>query len=357
MSNKKMSTLTIGENTYEVVDETARAEIETLKQSGGGCDCDVEAVVEATNNANQAVADTYAWLEKVAPLEEALSEKIGEADTAIENANFAADLANNRASSAEVAAINANEKATLASNAATAALNAKTAIETARDNGEFNGKSPLKGTDYYTPADKEELIAKIVADLGSPIVGTIDDNNNIILSGELAEGEYTLKYVNAGEYTKIATITVTGDGEVTPDVPDVPDEPEEIKNRLNYGTTEVGGAEIYNGKGWAENTRWSASSNAPSTKTGMYLTGIIPVKSGDTVYTYDMPYTAGISEATYFVNYHSDGNITETQINSHAADSNNVHVFTVPDGVIGVRFSCFGISETSMVTVNQYPIE
>lgn len=91
----------------------------------------------------------------------------------------------------------------------------------------------------------------------------------------------------------------------------------------------------------------------------MYLTGIISVESGDTVYTYGIPFSAALSEASYFVNYYSDGSITEMQINSSTppvADKNNVYSFTVPDGVIGVRFSCFGISETSMITVNQYPI-
>ena len=44
------------------------------------------------------------------------------------------------------------------------------------------------------------------------------------------------------------------------------------------------GAEIYNGKGYKENTRWSSSSAAESGATGVYVTGCIPWTKGATVY-------------------------------------------------------------------------
>ena len=41
------------------------------------------------------------------------------------------------------------------------------------------------------------------------IIGTLDENNNVILSGDLADGTYTLKYENAdGTYTELGTLQV-----------------------------------------------------------------------------------------------------------------------------------------------------
>lgn len=193
---------------------------------------------------------------------------------------------------------------------------------------------------------KDNMIGEILTLIGTPIAGAIDENNVITLGGELAEGTYTLRYLNQDEYIEIGTLTI---GEQT----------EEIKNWLNFGTTEVGGTEIYNGKGWKENTRWSASGNAPAAKDNMWLTGIVPVTSGDVVYTYNLPWISSLSESVYFIRYYSNGNIDEvnlTQNNPYTADENNVYSFSVPADVVGVRFSCFGISDNSMITVNQYPL-
>lgn len=47
------------------------------------------------------------------------------------------------------------------------------------------------------------------------IIGTLDENNNVILSGDLADGTYTLKYENTdGTFTEIGTLQV-GDLSVT----------------------------------------------------------------------------------------------------------------------------------------------
>lgn len=41
------------------------------------------------------------------------------------------------------------------------------------------------------------------------VIGTLDENNNVILSGDLADGTYTLKYENAdGTYTELGTLQV-----------------------------------------------------------------------------------------------------------------------------------------------------
>lgn len=53
----------------------------------------------------------------------------------------------------------------------------------------------------------DEVAAEVLARLGTPVFGTVDEENNIILSGNLAEGTYTLKYEDAdGKITEIGTL-------------------------------------------------------------------------------------------------------------------------------------------------------
>lgn len=62
-------------------------------------------------------------------------------------------------------------------------------------------------------ADQQTAIEELQEALRlNPILGSIDENNNIILVGTLADGEYTLKYENGDEYIEIGTLVV-GEGE------------------------------------------------------------------------------------------------------------------------------------------------
>lgn len=45
-----------------------------------------------------------------------------------------------------------------------------------------------------TEADKAEIVAAVLESIGTPVFGTVDGNNNIILSGNLADGTYSIKY-------------------------------------------------------------------------------------------------------------------------------------------------------------------
>lgn len=85
------------------------------------------------------------------------------------------------------------------------------------------------------------------------VYGDVDTNNNIVLSGELADGTYTLKYENAdGTTTEIGSFTV---GEVLPS----------YTNLFNPATASI-------------NTRYSNSSGTLNTSaTGYVLTDYIPV--------------------------------------------------------------------------------
>ena len=62
-----------------------------------------------------------------------------------------------------------------------------------------DGKTPVKGVDYFTEADKAEIVAAVIESLGgNPIFGIVDENNNIIVNGDLPDGTYTVKYEMEG---------------------------------------------------------------------------------------------------------------------------------------------------------------
>lgn len=83
------------------------------------------------------------------------------------------------------------------------------------------------GKDYVlTDADMAEIVADVIAAMGTPIAGTIDENKVITLGGDLAEGTYTLRWITKDGYAQICSLTVDGNGEITPpETPDTPDEP------------------------------------------------------------------------------------------------------------------------------------
>ena len=74
------------------------------------------------------------------------------------------------------------------------------------------GYTPVRGVDYYTEADTEAL-AQMVLDIlgGKPVLGYIDENNNIILVDDLADGTYVFKYEEIdGTYSVIGSLVVGG---------------------------------------------------------------------------------------------------------------------------------------------------
>ena len=73
----------------------------------------------------------------------------------------------------------------------------------------MDGYTPVRGTDYWTQEDKNQIVQEVIEALGTPVFGTVDNENTITLSGALEEGVYTLKYENNdGTLTEIGTITV-----------------------------------------------------------------------------------------------------------------------------------------------------
>lgn len=78
------------------------------------------------------------------------------------------------------------------------------------------GYSPVKGVDYWTDSDQEDIVQQVITALGTPVFGTVDAENNIILTGELADGTYALKYEDAeGNKTDVGSIVIGGAPVVT----------------------------------------------------------------------------------------------------------------------------------------------
>lgn len=71
------------------------------------------------------------------------------------------------------------------------------------------GYTPQKGVDYGTPADQEAIVQEVITALGTPVFGRVDADNNIILTGELADGTYIIKYEDGeGNVTEVGAVEV-----------------------------------------------------------------------------------------------------------------------------------------------------
>lgn len=67
--------------------------------------------------------------------------------------------------------------------------------ETVSAGGGSGSYTPQKGVDYWTEKDKAEIISSVIEALGGePIFGYVDENNNIVVQGNLADGTYSVKY-------------------------------------------------------------------------------------------------------------------------------------------------------------------
>lgn len=121
---------------------------------------------------------------------------------------------------------------------------------------------------------------------------------------------------------------------------------------------------IYNGKGWKENTRISTSSGyAERELTGVYLTGYIAVKSGDVVRFKNITFASSdYANLVYAYNSSKTGfasvAVTSSIFSPKTDDNGNVIQITIPStnpwNTTGfVRFNAKLIKDTSIITVNE----
>lgn len=122
--------------------------------------------------------------------------------------------------------------------------------------------------------------------------------------------------------------------------------------------------EDYNGDGvndgYKKDIRYSSSAGGLTSGTGYQVTGLIPTSAGDIVRI------KNVTSIQFYIYVKNDGSLgAQTPSNCYAdgysqPDSNGVYTFNAPSsataGWVGVRFSCKGITDNTIITVNE-PIE
>ena len=217
-----------------------------------------------------------------------------------------------------------------------------------RNQGSSNvGKILVVGTDgMLTLVDMPEGGAS------GDVTGTLDESNNILLSGNLASGTYTLSFVNEdGTYSGAGTLEVV-------EIPK-PEEPAEPTNWIK----EVG---------YTAGLRISLSAGAEREEPGYECTGYIPIKRGDvlkienidmteetptniTVFDIDkQPYRGGASSGNYGVTLHNlfvtngsqEGNAYTATLTGDIANS-------FGSGMAFIRISSKSITDESVVNIKR----
>jgi hypothetical protein len=171
-----------------------------------------------------------------------------------------------------------------------------------------DGKTPVKGTDYWTAADKAEMVEDVIEELNKE----------------------ELPYTNV------------------------------LKSALDEG-----GVSVYNTKGWRENTRLNSSNIAVDDEGGLYLTGYIHCNAGDIIRLKNITMQNTDDWKTCVVMFFSDCNSTASVGTSHGTyltnyqnaiwgSDGNLEQFKVTgDSVAYIRIQCAGISYKSIITVNE----
>jgi len=210
-----------------------------------------------------------------------------------------------------------------------------------------NGTTPVKGTDYFTESDKAEIVARVVAQIkDGGVIGYVDSNNNIVLSGNLSDGTYSIKYeIEDGSTLDVGNLVI---GEVEEEIIN------QIRNSVNADGTP------YGTNGYKSDTRIDSSTGNEATVAGHCATGFIPVTSADKVYIKEITYTD--ADKPRFAVY--DSSKTKLASSSFAAtgygwasESNGVWTIDVKvlksSGVAFFRFSAIGFTDETIITINQ----
>lgn len=135
------------------------------------------------------------------------------------------------------------------------------------------GYTPKPGTDYWTDEDQEAIVQQVIAALGTPVFGRVDEDCKITLTGELVDGKtYTFAFVDEdGGETVIGTYTKNNAPDYT--------------NQIAISTDADGN--VYNGTGYKVGYRLNSNGEEdqlPTTATNpAFITGFIPIKTGDVV--------------------------------------------------------------------------
>lgn len=277
-----------------------------------------------------------------------------------------------------------------------------------------DGYTPIKGVDYFDDTDKAEIVASVIETLGgNPVFGYVDKNNNIIVSGNLPDGSYSVKYemeggstvdignlvldtntyysvsnrltnctnsnsasevvggesysatitANSGYELKSLTVTMGGQSvsvsggtieiaSVTGDIV-ITAVAEEVKAEAKNWIKEVG---------YTEDTRLSLSSGGTTSASGYECTGFIPVKYGDVIRIKNIDITA--ENATNLVTYDGDKNQIKSAGNNYGGQLavlfatgvctlNSNALSGLTNSLAYIRIGSKSITADSILTVNE----
>lgn len=209
------------------------------------------------------------------------------------------------------------------------------------------GYTPVKFVDYWTDADQESIVQQVIAALGTPVFGRVDEDCKITLTGELVDGKtYTFAFVDEdGGETVIGTYTKNNAPDYT--------------NQIAISTDADGN--VYNGTGYKVGYRLNSSGEEdqlPTTATNpAFITGFIPIKSGDVVRmkdcyidtnNVDKTSTYGKANWSLYINY-----FTSDRAHKIKTEWNNMHTSKfVTDLVLDAGGYCTGFTFTSEIGSN-----
>lgn len=224
------------------------------------------------------------------------------------------------------------------------------------------GETGPQGPAYVlTDADRAAIVADVVASLGgNPVFGYVDENNNIIVSGNLADGTYTVKYeMEDGGTMDIGQLVLAEDE---------PDEPVQTYTNQIPLAIDASDNPFNGGQGWKTGYRLSASGGSETAADGYECTGFIPAKIGDVLRVKNIDLTA--ENATNIVFY--DGSKTPIACNGTNKGTTLTLFFStsegdgVSSGTIGnsanltfstdvafIRIGSQSITADSILTINE----
>lgn len=224
----------------------------------------------------------------------------------------------------------------------------------------FLGKSAGGGKSAYDYAveggysgTEAEFAARLAVLMDSgTVIGTLDGENRIILTGELSDGGYTVSYrMTDGSLVSIGDMTL-GDGEDNL-----------LPTAQNADGTPFDGSEDGNGggDGYKYGYRISLSSGNQTATDGVYCTGFMPAASTDTISVSNVEeYTANTAYNNilfYDADFTRLGGTTLLRENGSVNYDESTGTYSLhPSGFVNgsvawFRFSCGLISEETLVTV------
>lgn len=169
------------------------------------------------------------------------------------------------------------------------------------------------------------------------VIGTLDEANNILLSGNLADGTYTLKYLNEdGTYTEIGTLEVGA----------IP-EPEPTKTNFF----------VVGGDGYLNPGRAGSNGADRTDITTCLLSNYIEVQNGDEIYAYRA--CSSNADVALMALYKADKTGVGFYVRSNPSQltnismSDEVDIFTINyEGAAYMRVCCLIPSDLNTLVVN-----